>query len=378
MLILLASPDAVLRDGLPDPDLVEVLKQVKAMSYPVALVSNNPEPKWFDNSFHGSGVQFLQQRGRQDGKIVSFNAGKFGLQPFNVLVLAAKDLDVQMGKNGKALLVAAGWSSSSQVKALGIQVTDAQQLQEVIALSGGWPGDWWFSGAMPRYKICALADLSTYGKSNPQQLFAKKLTATAKQGGVRLTALLAVTARSLLMDGIGVESDLLWGVYPSSASGNDDQEILSDFTHRLRTTVSRVRFAQRGEPLFIRHKQSLKRSGNRAANRTNPADQIETIHLNPYYETRLPGRHVVVIDDCTTYGVSFGAAAAFLRRAGAASVSGVALGKFGNQLGYYEIDLQSDPYSPVSATGYSGAVRYSDFQGVTSSASQGSLQTLIP
>ena len=43
-------------------------------------------------------------------------------------------------------------------------------------------------------------------------------------------------------------------------SANNDSEVLSDFTHRLRTTVSRVRFAERNQPLFIRHAHSIKRS----------------------------------------------------------------------------------------------------------------------
>ena len=58
---------------------------------------------------------------------------------------------------------------------------------------------------------------------------------------------------------------------------------------------------------------------------------------------RVAGRHVIVVDDVTTYGVSFGVAAAFLANAGAKSIQGVALGKFGNQLRYYEIDLIGDP-----------------------------------
>ena len=64
---------------------------------------------------------------------------------------------------------------------------------------------------------------------------------------------------------------------------------------------------------------------------------------------------MIVVDDCTTYGVSFGVAAAFLRKAGAASVTGVALGKFGNQLRYYEIDIKTDPFQPVVAGGFNVA-----------------------
>jgi hypothetical protein len=210
-----------------------------------------------------------------------------------------------------------------------------------------------------------------------QRQFADKVTTTVKNGGGRLNALLAIASRSLLVDGLANQGQLLWGIYPSSKSANDDTDTLSDFTHRLRTTVSRVRIARRGCPLFIRHTAAAKRSAGAGGDRTNPAGQIETLHLNPEYRRNVAGRHVVVIDDCATYGVSFGVAAAFLRKAGAQSVLGVALGKFGNQLSHYEITISTDPFAPVVAGGYvvNGITK---FAGTTSAQSQQILVQLIP
>ena len=379
MLILMTSPDAVLRNGIPDPQLVQVLITASAGGNAVGLISNHAEPAWFAATFGASGVQFLQSLGRQSGEIVSQNAQKFSLNPFDVLVLAGKDEDVQMGKNGGALLIAAGWSAAPQVVSLGIRADSAAQLQEVINLTAGWAGKWWFSADGPRYRVRALSDLSGYGKDVTQQLFAQRLTATVKGGGSRLNALLAVTARSLLMEKVNQLDGLVWGVYPSSSSDNADDEILSDFTHRLRTTVSRVRFSKRGEPLFIRHTPSPKRSAGGGGDRTDPTGQITTIHLNPFYKEngRLNGKHVVVIDDVTTYGASFGVAAAFLRKAGAASVTGIGLGKFGSQLRHYEIDLQSDPFKPVVEGGFSlGETTW--LPGATSAIAQKVLLALIP
>lgn len=379
MLIVMTSPDAVLRNGQPDPQLAQVLINAKAAGNPVGLISNHGEPAWFNGAFGTSGVQFLQSRGRQSGEIVSQNAKKFGLNPFDALVLAAKDEDVQMGKNGGAILVAAGWSAAPQVASLGIRVDTAAELQEIINLTAGWSGQWWYAGDAGRYRVRALSDLSGLGKDVTQQLFAQRLTATVKGGGGRLNALLAVTSRSLLMEKVNELDGLVWGVYPSSKSANDDDEILSDFTHRLRTTVSRVRFSKRDEPLFIRHTPSPKRSAGGGGDRTDPTGQILTVHLNPFYKQsgRLVGKHVIVVDDCTTYGVSFGVAAAFLRKAGAASVTGVALGKFGNQLRYYEIDITTDPYQPVVAGGFTVAAP-GWFPGATSGIAQQVLLTLIP
>ncbi len=379
MLIVMTSPDAVLRINKPDPQLAQVLINASAAGNPVGLISNHIEPPWFQGVFEASGVQFLQSRGRQSGEIVSQNAHIFALNPFDALVLAAKDEDVQMGKNGGAILVAAGWSAAQQVASLGIRVDSAAQFQEVINLMAGWTGQWWYSGDAARYRVRALSDLSGYGKSVTQQLFALRLTATVKGGGSRLNALLAVTSRSLLMEKVNELDGLVWGVYPSSNSTNDDDEILSDFTHRLRTTVSRVRYSMRDQPLFIRHAPSPKRSAGGGGDRTDPTGQVLTIHLNPFYKQsrRLVGKHVIVVDDCTTYGVSFGVAAAFLRKAGAASVTGVALGKFGNQLRHYDIDINTDPFQPVVAGGFSSSVT-GWFPGTTSGIAQQVLLTLIP
>lgn len=180
------------------------------------------------------------------------------------------------------------------------------------------------------------------------------------------------------MEGFGTKRDVLFGVYPSSESKNDDSEVLTDFAHRMRTTVSLARMAAKGEPLFIRHLPSSKRSDGGGADRTDPSEQVITLHLNPYYakSKRLIGKNVVVVDDCTTYGVSVGVAAAFLRAAGAESVTGVALGKFGSQLRYYEIDIKSDPFKPVPAGSFT-VVGSAPMTGVSNSSAQTSLQNLI-
>jgi hypothetical protein len=381
MLLLVSSPDAVDPSGGHGAEIARVFAEAAASGTPCAVISNHAEPAWFKSVFPNDKVPFLQSHGRQKGEILTHNAKRFGVEFHDVVVLAMKPEDVQMGKNGRALLIAAGWATDPQVRGLGIDVANPSELREVLQLLDEWTGSWWFEGDAPRYQVRALSDLSSYGRSVTitQQQFSDKVTRTVKAGGPRLKALLAATSRSLLRAGLAEERSLVWGVYPSSSSHNNDTEILSDFTHRLRTTVSKVRLAARGKPLFIRHSPSSKRSAGHPTDRTDPSEQIQTLHLNPYYaeSKRLLNKHVVVVDDCTTYGVSFGVAAAFLRKAGAASVLGIALGKFGNQLRYYDIEIFTDPYKPVSSIGYTSKVT-SALREATSNYSQGGLIHLIP
>lgn len=380
MLIVMTSPDAIAPSGSPDGTVVSALIQATKQGHPVGVLSNHKKPAWFDGVFAGSAVQFLAAPGRQSGAIVAHNADNFKLKPHDVVVLAAKDEDIQMGKNGGAVIVGAGWSKSAQVARLGIAAANAAQLTEVIELMAGWSGHWWFQGGQPLYAVRALMDLSSLGAvSHAQVGFAKRLVSVVKAGGARLNALLAVTARSLLMDGVGNIADLVWGVYPSSQAAVGDSQVLTDFTHRLRTTVSRVRFAKVGEPLFIRHSNSPKRSAGGGGSRFDPTDQLTTLHLNPFYQEsgRLAGKNVMVVDDCTTYGVSFGVASALLLKAGAASVTGVALGKFGGKLSYYDIDINANPFAPMGEADFK-VKSVVPFPGKVDPQAQQDLRALIP
>lgn len=378
MFALVSSPGSVCRNGSPDPALVGVLSTLAATGSPVVLISNHDEPAWFKQTFGATCVQFLKSHGRQSGEVVRDISKRFEIAAHDVFALATKAEDVQMGKNAQAVLVAGSWTNDRQVSSLGIRVDDALQLQDTLQLIRGWSGQWWFSGQTKNYELRALSNLSSMYTSSDQADFGRRVTAIVKNGGPRLMALLAITSRSLLMDGVGTLEDLLWGVYPSSKSTNDDNEVLSDFTHRLRTTVSRVRLAKAGVPLFIRHTPSTKRSASGGnVDRTDPSEQIQTIHLNPEYKKNIKGRNVVVVDDCTTYGVSFGVAAAFLVAAGAASVLGIALGKFGSRLLQYEIDILSDPYAPVGAAGFKVAA-VATFLGTTSQVNQQALVDILP
>jgi hypothetical protein len=281
-----------------------------------------------------------------------------------------------MAKNGGAVFVPAGWLLKWEATKYGVAVKDIEEFKKVVNLSSGWSGEWFFEGAEPWYTVRSLSNVSGLNVSIAQQEWAKKIINTVKGGGSRLQALLTVVARSLLMSGTADQENLMWGYYPSSSSANNEAEVLSDLTHRLRTVVSRVRFAKVGEPLFIRHKPSTKRSSSKNIDRLDPSEQLETLHLNPFYRGKVDSRNVIVLDDCTTYGVSFGVAAALLIKAGAASVSCVALGKFGKQLRYYEIEINSDPFKPLSKGQYK-IIKNRAFTGMTKQTAQTALIDLV-
>lgn len=379
-MMILTSPDVVAPNGAPSAELVSVLMKLRADGHAVAVLSNNQEPAWFGTAFGGSSVQFLSVRGRQDGKIVSENAKRLGLPAHDAVVLAGKMEDVEMGKNGQAVLVAAGWTKDPRVADLGIRVATPAQFEAAMRLVSGWGGDWWYQHTGEQYAVRVLCDLSSKGAASAAQVaFSERMTTIVKKQGTELWGLLTCLARSMLVEGFGTPGrKTMWGVFPSSSSRNDDSDSMCDFTHRLRTTVTRVHMAKRGKPLFIRHRPTTKRSSAGARHdRQDPAEELQSLHLNPAYENSIRGRDVVVLDDCSTYGLSFGVASALLRAAGASTVMCVAIGKFGNQCRTYDIAVRGSPFRPLRPQDYVLNATPRLEPGQTSKMAQNTLLTLF-
>ncbi len=376
MLALIVSPAALVEGGKLSTKALDTLAAIRGQGTPVYVVTNQGVPDGVIKVLGGLNIAYIHAKGRQKGHPVREIAQSLQINPHDVMVLAVNEVDMQMAKTGGAILIEGTWSTDKRVAGLGMKVDTIDQLREVIDVTRGWTSQWWYRGQGSLYDVRALVDLSSNRYvSNDQAAFARKVTNTAKSGGARLTALLAVACRSMKMDNI-LDGKLFWGVFPSSASANDDTEVLSDFVQRLRTAASGVHFAKRGEPLFIRHTKSVKRSTSNVGDRTDPSNQIETLHLNPAYKSQLKGRNVIVVDDCTTYGVSFAVAAAFLYAAGVKKVVGIALGKFGNRLEHTNISILTCPFEVVSPGGYQ-VVSREYFDEATDPNAQAVLQAII-
>jgi hypothetical protein len=351
-MLLATSIHSIAPNGELDVEVAGVLAKL-AETYPIGVLSSRNKPDWFDEVFDGSAVQFATWPGRGGGQCLSAIAKEHDIPPHKVMVLAGCRDDIAMAKNGGAVVIGAGWVDDSYIAETGLKLDRPNELPKLIGLVDKWSGEYWYKATGDAYTVEAICDLSTIYRAEAQKRFGLAIRDAVKVGGPRLNSLLAIASCLLISGGIGEMKDLMWGVYPSSQRSNDDNEVLSDFGHRLRTTVSQVRMAKKGQPLFIRHKATVKRSGAPEVDRTNPASEVESIHLNPQYRKSIAGRNMIIIDDCTTYGISMATAAGFLRRARARSVTCLSVGKFGDRLAYYEIDVNADPFSPVGPAKWS-------------------------
>lgn len=344
------SPGLVKNGTQLRTNVLDLLRTALKLALPVYVLSNNPEPSWFEDELGAHGAEFHQARGRQNGRLTKAVKALFP----RALVLGNSNADLQMAINAGATYLGCGWAAEKRATEYGIPVETVSDLDEVIDLISTWPGSFWFHGKKLDFELIALSDLSTkyFGAGMDQKQFGKLVTTTIKQGGPKQLALLAALCVSLRHKKViepRTPDDRIFGVYPSSSSRNDDTEVLSEFCQRLRTATTRARNAKRGLPLFIRHRSSATRSqgGSR-----DPSKQLESVHVNPEYAKTIEGRQAIVLDDCTTHGLSFSVAAAMLRRAGAGSVTCIALGKFGNQLKHYDIRITADVFEPIPSDGY--------------------------
>lgn len=353
-MLITTSTRAIWDGQQPYPGVIELLQSLGRHSQ-VAVISNHAEPPWFARHFGNSCAYHVQIPGRQSGTAVKNWAQENEVPPYRVLVLGASRDDVMMATNCGAVLVCGGWCADEQARRTGIAISMPNEFEELALLFGRWGGQRYWHAESDHYTVDALCNASSHSYTNDEQRgFGQKVARAVKYGTPELNKILTVTAGSLLRMGVPENSGLVWGVYPSS-SGAGDEEVLSDFTHRLRTTVSRVHFAKIGEPLFVRHRAAPKRSAGEGGDRNNPTAEVESLHLNPFYSesNRLLGKYVVVVDDLTTYGLSMGVAAGMLRAAGARAVHGVALGKLGNRLGCFDVTINSDPFAPIPQEGWS-------------------------
>ena len=336
MALVLTSPSCVAPNGTPRNALVKRLRLL-GKEGSVALLSRSPKPDWFDSAF-GDDVLFFRVPYRGNGEFIKQNAERLQRSPHEMLVLAGNDHDIALAKNGGAVLIGAGWSDDPAVARTGLRVKKARDFDEIARLLDEWPGSWFWQAEVSQMRVRALADLSTYYKPAEQEKFGEDVTDLVKEGGPRLTALTALLCRSYLSED-STEKNLAYALYPSSSSNNDDTDTLSQTLHAFRTVTSQVRFAKRDEPILVRHRPAPKRSSG-GTDRGDPTDELNSLHVNTEYRGKLRGRVVVLLDDCTTHGLSFSVARTLLLAAGAEEVLAIALGKLGNRFVFTDIKLK--------------------------------------
>jgi len=369
MKLVLVSSDVLWDKSRNSPydGIQAILNSVLKDGNEVFLVSSHAEPAWLKKVFPKIKFQSCSFQERRNGQIVQdiLDANKQdGLRHSDVVILGASDPDFFMAVNSRTLLCRCEWApKGDRIKFYGLPVREPKGIPTLVnILRDKQP--WYFQLQTSDLDIFALTDAGTITELNLRARILKdKLKSCLKSGIVQNRKEFIAHLLSSLCATDAARAVDWWGWYPSSEANNEDSEVMGNFCRFAQTTFGRN---TRGA-LFVRHKDAPPRH-LQESNRTDPTDQIQTVHLNPKYRGYLEGKTVAVLDDYTTHGLSFGVASAILKKAGVAKVLGIAMGKFGSRGEVYKINItQDDVFIPITGFQNRG---YRDMVGTINTAAQ--------
>lgn len=280
----------------------------------------------------------------------------FNETPYNdrskIIVLAANDADFFTAVNTKLLLLGARYAinylnEDSKAYKYGLQIKSVDKLGEFFERFFTIDNPWFYRlNIGTNFRVYSLTNANTKGaKSQDAIVLNNKFKECLKKGNeVTRYAFLSYFIMGIYDIVKEVENIHYWGIYPSSTV--EQESDLEHFKELARTTFKVIT----SEPLFIRHKQAIKRSNIWDPNqRINDGceNQFETMCINPYYKKKLSGKTVGVIDDFTSYGTSAETVRALLEKAGVAKIVFITLGKFGKPYYRYNYEIKGDIFTPA-------------------------------
>jgi hypothetical protein len=354
------------RARAPHSQIQDALKAIVAQGHAVCLISSHNEPVWLKKYFSFVQFQTCSFQCRQSGQIVQsiLDANtKNSLKHSDVIVLGASNADLFMAANSQTLLARCNWVHlEDRIRNYGLPVREPKGISKLIEFLRD-RDPWYFHWQASDTEVFSLTNAGTIGELDAGIVRLNvKLKGCLKEGKIQNRKEFIAHLLSSLYATDTVRSIDVWGWYPSSVAGNENNEVMREFC-----TLARTMFGRRTKgPLFVRHKTASARHRQKG-DRTDPSEQIQTVHINPAYKGLIEGKTIGVLDDYLTHGLSFGVASSLLFKAGAKKVVGITMGKFGHCAQVWDIQIHDDAYAPIRNFRDSG---YYEMRGKTSSAAQ--------
>jgi hypothetical protein len=269
----------------------------------------------------------------------------YSLAPSEIVWLGDSDQDMRSAVNGSVIYMHAGWSGSEY--RYGVLMRQPNRVPVIVARCLAKASDWyWTLDARDRHaldvRVRALMDPECGGTPGLRVGLKEmlKLRDQIPPFGPITTVFFQLLG-SIYSSRLHAETDV-WTIYPGRAGRLS--RVLGPFAEE----ASRL-FRDRYVPdVLVRHAVARDSGLGRYKGETvDFLNQINTVHLNAEQRHRIIGRRILVIDDFCTEGHSFECARNLLLAGGAASVTCVAVVKYGQS---YTIttpltDLR-EPYAP--------------------------------
>jgi len=341
----------------------QMLEGLKDLGLSVVALSTHSEPLELLRATYGSLIDLTLDRdavGENKGSDawVLRACERLGLSPTQVFYVGDTVRDWRTAVNARVFYLEAGWSERPRghgarrvliVKEPGVVLPFARH---VLVPAPFWAYAEDFEDEPVRLRVLLPNDArlrSDAGEFTVQDVFTYERE--IKVAGLPAnTMLLALVVISLLREGLfdvrRGRSMPIFAPYPGSKRGSPTR--LFDDPLQLLVSYAKGYYFH---DLFLREKDAEDKSLLRvrhARGESVPPPTIEnetsTLVLNPRYKEKVRGRHVVVLDDFTTTGMSLEWAKTLLLSAGAEEVTMVAVGKYPKPHDRYRFSGEVDPY----------------------------------
>ncbi|RYE24457.1 MAG: phosphoribosyltransferase [Sphingobacteriaceae bacterium] len=354
MKLLLTSVDAVIdfSTGKPFEGILEVFdlfEKLEEGNMVVVISSHKEKLALLPEDFPA--VQFSAENRGSDSPIKEFLLANSDYNDRSkIIVLAANDADFFTAVNTKIFFLGAAYARdnnpSSKAYDYGLQIYNVEELSLFFERFFTVKNPWYYRlNIGGNFSIYSLTNSNTLGGRSQDIIdLNNKFKQCLKEGNEETRYAFAAYFMMGVYDIVNEVEDIgIWSVYPSSKI---EQESDLDYFKELARTTFKGRSK---EPLFVRHRQAVKRSdigdGNRRVS-NGCEDQFATMYINPKYKKKLLGATVGVIDDFTSYGTSAETVRALLEKAGVTKIIFLTLGKFGKPYYQYSYRIDGDVFSP--------------------------------
>ncbi len=268
----------------------------------------------------------------------------------DIFVLGAKDSDMILAANSKLILLTADYAKSNNpteriyTEGYGIAIFSAARLsfffEHFLNLTKPW---FYFLQIDEQTSLYGLTDAMTNRQEDADvKKVCLELKAFLKEGEDKYkNPFLIYSLMSVYNIFKEVESIKYWGYYPS-ASLEENNELFT-FKEILRKSF---KSSLTKENILIRTKASPQRKlMSDTARVTNGCDsQFDSIILNPWFNGKIKGESICIIDDFTNHGSSCETVRHLLKKAGAKKIIFISIGKFRFDYKVFDYALTGNVY----------------------------------
>jgi hypothetical protein len=328
----------VRNDGTVVPDIKEAFSQLSRMGIRIVIVSDRPRSEGVTKI---AGLQYSpdlfitrSEVGTPKGspKWAEYVCDALTVEPRDLLYLGDTDHDMWTAVNSHILYLNAAWSNPTFQ--YGIQVSSPAMLAPLLENFFTKEALWYWTldtidrlGRQVQAKTmidgAGAGVLSIrYGLLGWTKFDSDSNVGAFKLGSFFMLHLLG----SIYLDGLYESADW-WTTYPGSTGKTN--AVMDEFI-----TIAAKLFRDKFKPgLLARHSPAVDSGQARVKHQgVTFMNQVNTVCLNddPNIAEQIRGKSIVVIDDFVTEGYSSECARNLLLKAGAASVTTVAIGKYGS------------------------------------------------